>query len=60
MHLQVWYGYPAGRHNHLPVLRDFREGAVRDGKHGCAAVLDPVPLPLPHCSDLARWRDRTV
>ena len=39
---QVWNWYPAGCHHHLSILRDLRQGAVRDGQHGCAAVLSVV------------------
>lgn len=32
---------PARRHHHIPVLRNLREGAGRDGRHEHSAVLGP-------------------
>ena len=37
---QIWHRYPAGCDYHLPVFRDLRQGAVRDGQHGSPALLD--------------------
>lgn len=47
----LWHGYPAGRHYHLPVLWDLRQGTGGDGRHEHASVLNltierPAIVPL--------------